>query len=86
MEVHCESDKFLNDECDDYVINSIATIKLLLRRSVQGSLRYSAIASQFTQSEAKGRTLQRSVLYSSFIMFHPLPGGAGENFKLRKAP
>jgi hypothetical protein len=45
---------------DDYVTSSIAAIKLLLRRSIQVSLRYSTIASQFTQSEAKARTLQRS--------------------------
>jgi hypothetical protein len=38
-----------------------------LRRSIQGSVRYSAIASQFTQSEAKGRTLHLPVLYSAGV-------------------
>ena len=37
----------------------------LLRRSIQVSLRYITIASQFTQSEAKGRTLYRSVILFS---------------------
>jgi hypothetical protein len=45
---------------DIYVTRISATMRLLLRRSIQVSLRYSTIASQFTQSEAKGRTLQRS--------------------------
>jgi hypothetical protein len=54
----------------------VGTIKLWLRRaacterkrSVQDSVQYSANASQFTQSEAKGRTLVRSVRYSSFFV------------------
>jgi len=45
----------------------VTTIELLLRRSVQGSVRHWAIASQFTQSAAKGRTLVRSVIYSTFV-------------------
>jgi hypothetical protein len=40
----------------------------LLRRSVYLSVLYSAIASQFTQSEAKGRTLHRSVRLSSGLI------------------
>jgi hypothetical protein len=49
-----------------YVIRSITTMKLLLRRSIQIPHRYSTIASQFTQSEAKGRTLLRPVILSAF--------------------
>jgi hypothetical protein len=44
----------------------------LLRRSVQGSVHYSAIVSQFTQTLSetkwKGRTLQGSVLYSAGLI------------------
>src|SRR6186713_1842363 len=42
-----------------------ATMRLLLRRSVHLSFHLWAIASQFTQSKAKGRTLQCSVRYST---------------------
>jgi hypothetical protein len=45
--------------------SDISTDDRPLRRSVQGSVRYSAIASQFTQSGAKGRTLHLPVLYST---------------------
>ena len=30
----CEIEKFFNNGCDDYVISNIATIKLLLRRTL----------------------------------------------------
>ena len=43
------------------------TIKLPLRRSIQVSLRNSAIASQFTQSEAKGHSLLRPVILLSTL-------------------
>jgi len=51
---------------DDHVTNSWNSIGLLLRRSIQVSLRYSTETSQFTQSEAKGRTLVPQQLYSTF--------------------
>jgi len=38
-----------------------------LRRSIQVSLRYSTIASQFTQSEAKGRTLHVPLFGQLFL-------------------
>ena len=41
------------------------TIKLSLRRSVHRPVLYSTTASQFTQSEAKGRTLVRLIRYSA---------------------
>ena len=50
-----------------WVIGCIATIKLLLRRSAQGSVQYSTHASQFTLSLSKSRTLVVSVDYSAFI-------------------
>src|SRR4026207_2457825 len=43
------------------------TIELLLRRSIQGFVHLSAIASQFTLSLSKGRTLVRFVRYSTFF-------------------
>ncbi len=48
---------------DDYVVGNPTTIELPLRRSIQVPLRYSTIASQFTQSEAKGRTLVLQQFY-----------------------
>jgi hypothetical protein len=53
---------------DDDVTSSLATIGLLLRRSIRVSLRYSTTASLpiavgITQSEAKGRTVQLSYQY-----------------------
>jgi hypothetical protein len=41
------------------------SIKLLLRRSIQVSLRYSTIAWQFTPSKAKGHTLHRPFICST---------------------
>jgi len=41
------------------------TIKLSLRRSVHRPVLYSTTASQFTQSEAKGRTFVRLIRYSA---------------------
>ena len=49
----------------NYVASFGSLIERPLRRSIQDSVRYSAMASQFTQSEAKGRTLVRPVLYSA---------------------
>src|SRR5687767_699723 len=46
----------------------------LLRRSVHRSVLSSTKASQFTQSETKGRTLVRSVRYSAT---HPCPSRDG---------
>ena len=43
-------------------------IKLLLRRSVHRSFLYSTIASQFTQSLSKGRTLVLSIRYSTLLL------------------
>jgi hypothetical protein len=43
------------------------SIKLLLRRSVHLSDHYGTIASQFTQSEAKGRTLVLQQFYSLIV-------------------
>jgi sugar phosphate isomerase/epimerase/dienelactone hydrolase len=54
--------KFFN-----YVTSFIATMMLPLRRSVQRSLRLSAIASQFTLSLSKGRTLVLQQVYSIFF-------------------
>ncbi len=51
-----------------WVTSCITTIKLSLRRSVHLSLRYSTIAAQFTQSEAKGRTLVLQQFCSAFIL------------------
>ena len=51
-----------------------ATIKLLLRRSVQVTVRYSTIASQFTQREAKGHSLVRPVILFGNYAVHPLQG------------
>jgi hypothetical protein len=48
-----------------YVPSYNLSIKRLLRRSVYLSVLYSAIASQFTQSKAKGRTLQLYQFYST---------------------
>ena len=43
-------------------------IEFLLRRSVHLSILYTKIASQFTQSEAKGRTLVLSIRYSALLL------------------
>ena len=43
-------------------------IELLLRRSVHRSFLYSTIASQFTQSLSKGRTLVLSIRYSTLLV------------------
>jgi len=52
---------------NNYEPGSIASIVLLLRRSVQRFFQHWTIASQFTQSEAKGRTLVRSYHYSAIM-------------------
>jgi sugar phosphate isomerase/epimerase/dienelactone hydrolase len=59
--------KTVNDRNNFYGRGFIATMMLPLRRSVHRSVLYSAIASQFTQSVAKGRTLVRLVRYSTFL-------------------
>jgi len=52
---------------NNYEPGSIASIVLLLRRSVQRFFQHWTIALQFTQSEAKGRTLVRSYHYSAIM-------------------
>ena len=61
----------MNNEIHIYVTSLSSLIELLLRQSipirrdcVQGSVPYSPLASQFTLSLSKGRTLVRSALYS----------------------
>jgi LPS export ABC transporter protein LptC len=49
------------------VISFCNYIELLLRRSVHRSFLYSTIASQFTQSLSKGRTLVLSIRYSALF-------------------
>ncbi len=61
---------------DIYVTSFGSLIELLLRRSVYLPVQCSTIASQFTQSEAKGRTLVYPVHYSPFTIYHPIAIGS----------
>ena len=56
-------------------------MKHSLRRSVQGSVHPSTFASQFTQSEAKGRTLVRSVILFNILLNRKILFLKGEKFQ-----
>jgi len=59
-------------EVNKYVTNVSPLVDIPLRRSVYLSVQCSTIASRFTQSEAKGRTLVLPVFYSPFTIDHSL--------------
>jgi hypothetical protein len=62
-----------------FLFAAVLLLSASLRRSVHLSVLSSAIASQFTQSESKGRTLVLSVLYSAISspLIQRMPGIAG---------